>query len=129
MLNDNNVLDPTIELAVYRVISPDRGLRHQVFDEEDIQASGGTHAIERTLERDSYWLIRLGNIRGKADSGGITTSYSELSSLTIPPRNTWHVGRRNPSFRRPDFEQQYSTSHSVLSKGCRNMELSRRWRH
>jgi hypothetical protein len=25
--------------------------------------------------------------------------------MTVPPRNTWHVGRRNPSFRRPDLER------------------------
>jgi hypothetical protein len=105
MFNKKDVSEPIIELAVYRVISPDRGLSHQVFDEQDIQASGGIHAIERTLERDSYWFIRLGNMDGQADHGGTRYRDFELSSLTVPPRNTWHVGRRNPSFRRPDLER------------------------
>ena len=46
MFNDNDVAQPIVDLAVYRVISPDCGLSHQVFDEEDIQAYGGIHAIE-----------------------------------------------------------------------------------
>ena len=105
MFSDNDVAQPIIGLAFYRVISPDHGLSHQVFDEEDIQAYGGIHAIERTLERDSYWFIRLGTMHGQADPGGTMYRDSELSSLTVPPRNTWQVGRRNPSFRRTDLER------------------------
>ena len=103
-------LDSNIELIVYSVISPDRGPRHRVFDEEDIQASGGIHAIERSLEKESYWFVRLGEIRGEADPGGVTYKDEELSALTAPPKASWQIGRRNPSFRRPDLERHVFTA-------------------
>ena len=95
----------SIELIVYSVISPDRSPRHRVFDEEDIQASGGIHAIERSLERESYWFVRLGEIQGQADPAGVMYKDTELATLTVPPRTAWHVGRRNPSFHRSDLER------------------------
>jgi hypothetical protein len=33
-----------------------------VYTEEDIQASGGSRAIERIAEKESYWFVRLGVI-------------------------------------------------------------------
>jgi hypothetical protein len=67
----------------------------------------------RSNERWSETVIGLSGFRkhsrtsrnGQADPGGNTYEDSELSSLTIPARSTWHVGRRNPSFRRPDLER------------------------
>jgi hypothetical protein len=70
MFNDNDVAEPIIELAVYRVISSDCGLSHHLFDDEDIQSSGSIHAIERMLERDSYWFTHLGNMHGQVGPGG-----------------------------------------------------------
>jgi hypothetical protein len=97
--------EPNIEAVVYFVVSPEDGQGHRVYTEEDIQASGGIHAIERILERDSYWFVRLGEIRGEASLRGFTFNGAEVSKLTIPSEAAWQIGRRNPGFRRPELEQ------------------------
>jgi hypothetical protein len=42
-----------------------------VYTEDDIKAFGGIHAIERSLEKESYWFVRLGVIVGEADPQGL----------------------------------------------------------
>ena len=51
---------PIIEAIVYFLVSPDGGPQHRIYDDEDIQALGGVHAIEKLLEKESHWFIRLG---------------------------------------------------------------------
>jgi hypothetical protein len=79
--------DSNIELTVYFVVSPERGAARRIFNEENIQASGGIHAIERTLESENYWFVRLGEIRAEAGSRGVTFSDTEFSKLTVPPED------------------------------------------
>jgi len=102
-----NALDSNIELVVYSVLSPERGPGHRVYTEEDIQASGGIHAIEGNLEKESYWFVRLGVILGEADPQGVRYSDAEFSKLAIsPPPEAWQIGRRNPGFRRSELDRR-----------------------
>jgi hypothetical protein len=58
------------------------------------------------LETESYWFVRLGEIRGEAGPRGVTFSGAELSKLTMPPETAWQIGRRNPGFHRRELEQR-----------------------
>ena len=57
------------EVIVYLVLSPNSGPEHRIYSDESIQAAGGIHAIEQSLEQESYWFVRLGQIQGKASHG------------------------------------------------------------
>jgi hypothetical protein len=61
-------LIPTLKLVVYSAISPDRRPRYPIFDEENIQVSGGIGAIERDLERERHWFVRQEKFRAKGTS-------------------------------------------------------------
>src|SRR5262249_10500194 len=95
-----------IELIVYYVVSPECGPGHRVYTDEDIQAARGIHSIERALETESYWFVRLGKIVGAAGPRGVTFLDNDLAQLNVPPRNTWQIGRRNPGFRRPEPDRR-----------------------
>ena len=96
----------SMELVVYAMVSPSQGLTYPVYSEEDIQSLGGIHAIERILEKDSYWFVRLGIIFGEADPRGITYADTEFSKLVIPPhQDTWQIGKRNPGYRGSELER------------------------
>jgi len=45
------------EGSVYFVVSPNNGPGYRVYLEDDLQAVGGVHAVERALESESYWFF------------------------------------------------------------------------
>jgi hypothetical protein len=95
-----------VDLVVYAVVSPERGRSYMVYTEDDIQALGGIHAIERILEKESYWFVRLGVIAGEADPHGVSFSDEEFSKVAISlPPDAWQIGKRNPGFRRPEVDR------------------------
>ena len=89
----------------YLVFSPERGPEQKLYGDEAIQASGGIHAIERVLEQESYWFVRLGHIRGESGPTGVTFHDSQVGILPTAPENVWGVGRRNPAFGKSELER------------------------
>ena len=94
-----------IEAIVYFVASPDEGPQHRIYDDEDIQALGGVHAIERLLEKESYWFIRLGETRGQLSPAGVCSGLDTFARLPKPAADRWRIGRRNPAFRGSELER------------------------
>jgi hypothetical protein len=47
------------EAIVYFVISPLEGPAYRICGDDDLQAIGGVHALERRLENESYWFARM----------------------------------------------------------------------
>jgi hypothetical protein len=90
---------------VYFVASPTTGPGYQIYTEESLEAIGGVHALERTLEADSYWFVHLGQVAGILGSSGISFKDSDLALLPEPPDHTWKIGRRNPAFGRPELDR------------------------
>jgi hypothetical protein len=68
-------------------------------------ALGGVHALERTLESESYRFVHLGRVTGVPGSLGISFKDSELAMLPEPPDHTLKLGRRNPAFGRPELDR------------------------
>lgn len=93
------------EAIVYFVVSPERGPQHRIYEDEDVQAVGGIHALEMLLEKQSYWFVQLGEIRGELGPYGTIFPQSEFDRLPEPPENRWRVGRRNPAFRGSELER------------------------
>lgn len=59
---------------------------------------GGVHALERHLEKQSYWVARMGQISLNLNPDGATFQDSDLAKLPEPLENEWKIGRLNPSF-------------------------------
>jgi hypothetical protein len=97
--------DCETDLIVYFVFSPDSGPGHRVLDDEYIQAFGGIHAIERSLEKESYWFARLGQIQGKLNSNGFTFREDQITALPWPLESAWRTGRRNPAYRGTELDR------------------------
>jgi hypothetical protein len=97
--------DVNEEVIVYLVLSPNSGPEHRIYSDESIQAAGGIHAIEQSLEQESYWFVRLGQIQGKASPWGITMRDSDIAQLPTPRESVWRLGRRNPAFRASELER------------------------
>jgi hypothetical protein len=93
------------EAIVYFVVSPERGPEERIYEDEDLQAVGGVHALEMLLERQSYWFVQLGEVRGEPGSYGVTFPRSEFARLPEPPEHKWRVGRRNPAFHGSELER------------------------
>jgi hypothetical protein len=93
------------EAIVYFVASPERGPHHRIYDNEDIQALGGIHAIEALLEKESYWFARLGEVRGQLGPCGVWFASAEFAKLPQPNKDTWRIGRHNPAFRASELDQ------------------------
>ncbi len=94
------------EAIVYFVVSPERGPEERIYEAEDVQAMGGVHALEVFLERQSYWFVQLGEVRGELGSYGVSFPDSEFARLQEPPEHKWRVGRRNPAFRGSELERR-----------------------
>ena|ERR1700694_1268709 len=75
--------DSREELVVYLVFSPEWGPGYRVYNDEDIQVSGGIHGIERVLEQESYWFARLGRISGELGAHGVTFHDTDIAQLWI----------------------------------------------
>jgi len=95
-----------VEAMVYLVISPNDGPEHRTYCDEDLQAIGGVHALECSLERESYWFAYLGQIFGRRDSDGDTFSDAEFARLAEPEEWALKTGRLNPAFDRSDIEKR-----------------------
>jgi len=93
------------EGSVYFVVSPNNGPGYRVYLEDDLQAVGGVHAVERALESESYWFFYLGRVRGRLGESGVGFHDSDLALLAEPPDHTWKIGRCNPAFGRTDLER------------------------
>jgi len=85
--------------------SPNTGQGYQLYSEEDLQAVGGIHALERTLELENYWFVHLGQVPGTSGPLGITYKDSDIAQLPEPPEHTWKIGRCNPAFGRPEQDR------------------------
>jgi hypothetical protein len=94
------------EAIVYFVVSRERGPEERIFKEEDVQAEGGVHALEILLEKQSYWFVQLGEVRGELGPYGLIFPDSEFVKLPAPPENEGRVGRRNPAFRGSELERR-----------------------
>jgi hypothetical protein len=90
---------------VYFVVSPERGPEHRIYEDDEVQAIGGIHALERLLEKQSYWFVQLGEVRGERGPCGVSFPDSEFAKLPEPAENKWRVGRRNPAFRGSELER------------------------
>jgi hypothetical protein len=97
---------PMNEAIVYFVISPERGPEERIYEDGDLQAVGGVHALEVLLERQSYWFVQLGEVRGELSTYGVSFPESEFARLPEPPEHKWRVGRRNPAFRGSELERR-----------------------
>jgi hypothetical protein len=93
------------EAIVYFVISPSEGPAYRICGDDDLQALGGVHALERHLENQSYWFARMGQISLNLNPYGATFQDSDLAKLPEPPEEAWQTGRLNPSFGRSEIEK------------------------
>ena len=55
-------LSRSSDAIVYFVLSPLEGPAYRNCQDGELQAIGGVHALERLLERQSYWFVHLGQI-------------------------------------------------------------------
>jgi hypothetical protein len=94
------------EAIVYFVISPHEGPAYRICGDDDLQALGGVHALERHLENQSYWFARMGQISLNLNPNGATFQDSDLAKLPEPPEDAWQTGRLNPSFGRSEIEKR-----------------------
>jgi hypothetical protein len=94
------------EAVVYFVISPLEGPAYRICGDDDLQAMGGVHALERRLENESYWFARMGQISLKLNSDGVTFQDSELAKLPEPLEGAWQTGRLNPAYRQSEVEKR-----------------------
>jgi hypothetical protein len=95
-----------IQAMVYFVISPMEGPEYRIYVDEDLQAIGGVHALERNLESQSYWFAHVGQILGNPHPNGATFSDSELAQLPDPHERAWQTGRLNPAFGKSEIEKR-----------------------
>jgi hypothetical protein len=91
--------------VVYFVASPGTGPGYQIYTEENLEACGGVHALERTLETETYWFVHLGEIAVTQGSSAVFFKNSDLAMLPEPPEHTWKIGRRNPAFGRAELDR------------------------
>jgi len=94
-----------IEALVYFVVSPIEGPGYETWWEDEVQATGGVHAVERVLESQSYWFVYLGQICAKQDRDGVTFQDADLARLPEPPESAWQTGRLNPAFGKSEIEK------------------------
>jgi hypothetical protein len=94
------------EAIVYFVISPHEGPAYRICGDDEPQALGGVHALERHLENQSYWFPRMGQISLNLNPYGTTFQDSDLAKLPEPPEDAWQTGRLNPSFGRSEIEKR-----------------------
>ena len=52
---------PNTEAIVYFVIFPLEGPAYRICGDDELQALGGAHALERHLKNQSYWFARMGH--------------------------------------------------------------------
>src|SRR5947208_13624343 len=79
------------EAVVYFVISPLQGPAYRICGDDDLQAVGGVHALERRLENESYWFARMGQISLKLNSDDVTFQDSEIANVPEPPDGAWQT--------------------------------------
>jgi hypothetical protein len=94
-----------INAIVYLVVSPEHGLEERIYEDEDVQALGGIHALEMLLEEQSYWFVQWGEVQGQLGPYGTIFPQSDYARLPEPAENKWRVGRRNPGFRGSELER------------------------
>lgn len=66
----------------------------------------GVHALERHLEKQSYWFARMGQISLNLNPDGATFQDSDLAKLPEPLENEWKIGRLIPSFGQSEIQKQ-----------------------
>jgi hypothetical protein len=49
----------------------------------DIYACGGVHNIERSLEAESYWYARIGEVQGELDGSSLTLRHASFSNIQM----------------------------------------------
>ena len=54
---------------------------------------------------DSYWFVRLGQIRGEQSKTGVFVHKDKLAQLSTPSDSAWRTGRCNPAFRSSELER------------------------
>jgi hypothetical protein len=94
-----------MQAIVYFVICPCCGPEHRVFHEDEIEAKGGVHAIELSLQRECYWYAYLGWVVVEVRKHGFAYPSSSFTQLPQLAEVTWKTGRRNPSFQKSEAER------------------------
>jgi hypothetical protein len=74
------------QAVVYFVISPLEGPAYRICGDDDLQAVGGVHALERRLENESYWFAPMGQISLQLNSDGVTFQDSETRKTSRATR-------------------------------------------
>ena len=69
------------------MIESAHGPGYQIYTEEELEALGGVHALDRTLESESYWFVHLGRVTGVPVSGSVYAMLPPLSGLTAVGSN------------------------------------------
>ena len=97
---------PRSNAIVYFVVSPLEGPGYRTCEDDELQAIGGVHALERILERQSYWFVHLGQIGVTQNYYGATFQDADLAQLPEPPEHAWQTGRLNPAFGKSEIEKR-----------------------
>jgi hypothetical protein len=106
------------QAVVYFVISPLEGPAYRICGDDDLQAVGGVHALERRLENESYWFAPMGQISLQLNSDGVTFQDSELAKLREPLEGAWQTGRLNPATDSPKLRNGHSKKYSRRFSEC-----------
>jgi hypothetical protein len=94
-------------------LKPHRLQRYMASNDPDFEskaaditgAARDIHALERVVEQESYWFVRLGQIRGELEEYGLTFHNSAIAALPMPSESDWRTGRRNPAFGKSELER------------------------
>jgi hypothetical protein len=96
-----------IDAIVYFVVSPLEGPGYRICQDDELQAAGGVHALERCLENECYWFAQLGEISGRRTPHlGVIFHDSDLAQLPDPAEEAWQTGRLNPAFGKSEIEKR-----------------------
>lgn len=112
------------QYTVYFAFCPEHGPEHRFYGEEDVQRLGSVLSIEKEIEAETYWFVRLGTLIARRNSyegrlsHSFTFSEGDIARLPYPPVKDYRVGRGNPAFGRSELELQIFESifHAVKTR-------------
>jgi hypothetical protein len=93
------------EVLIYLAECPEHGTEHRMFNEEDIWAAGGVHAIEAELERETDRFVRVGVVEAENTVTGMIVKHEAIAALPIPSEHDWRTGRLSPAYGRNELER------------------------
>jgi len=99
-------MNDALKATVYFVQCAEHGPERRIYEDHDIRSQGGIQHIESDIERASYWFVGLGTILGHGALSGVYYTLEQFESLRLPERSRMRLGRLNPAFGRPAFDQR-----------------------